>query len=48
MLRKGYTFTLIAEGKLAEACMCFTTRDLAASVFRESFQALTNFIRLYR
>ena len=37
-----------AEGELAEACMHFTTRGLTAGVFRESFQALPDFMRLYR
>jgi len=36
-----------AEGNLAEACMHFTTRGLIAGVSSESFQALTDFMRLY-
>jgi len=38
----------LAEGELAEACMHFTARGLTAGVFCESFQALTDFMRLYR
>ena len=38
----------LAEGKLAEACMHFTTRGLTAGVFGKSFQALTDFMWLHK
>jgi len=34
-------YSYLAEGKLAEACIHFTTGGLTAEVFRELFQALT-------
>ena len=37
----------LEEGKLAEACIRFTTRDLTVGVFCESFQTLTDFMCLY-
>ena len=46
-LRKMFYFYL-AEGKLAEACVCFTIKGLTAGVSREPFLALTDFTWLYR